>query len=110
LIPPQLRKGSKPPAAFASLSVGDVSYKTKTCSPSTEPMWDEGFSFLIKRPHVESLELQVKEEGGQALGALSLPLPQLLASEGLVLDCWFPLAGGGPRSQILLRAQLGVSA
>ncbi|XP_069662446.1 extended synaptotagmin-1 [Haliaeetus albicilla] len=103
-----LRKGSKPPATFASLAVRDVSVKTKTCTPSAEPVWDEGFSFLIKRPHVESLELQVKEEGGQPLGALSLPLPQLLASEGLALDGWFPLAGGGPGSQILLRAQLGV--
>ncbi|XP_040433928.1 LOW QUALITY PROTEIN: extended synaptotagmin-1 [Falco naumanni] len=103
-----LRKGSKPPAAFASLAVRDVSFKTKTCAPTTEPVWDEGFSFLIKRPHVESLELQVKEEGGSPLGALSLPLPQLLASEGLALDGWFPLAGGGPGSQVLLRAQLGV--
>ncbi|XP_059688748.1 LOW QUALITY PROTEIN: extended synaptotagmin-1 [Gavia stellata] len=103
-----LRKGSKPPAAFASLAVRDVSVKTKTCTPTAEPVWDEGFSFLIKRPHVESLELQVKEEGGQPLGALSLPLPQLLASEGLALDGWFPLAGGGPGSQVLLRAQLGV--
>ncbi|KAF1615437.1 UNVERIFIED_CONTAM: Extended synaptotagmin-1, partial [Eudyptes pachyrhynchus] len=104
-----LRKGSKPPAAFASLAVRDVSVKTKTCAATTKPVWDEGFSFLIKRPHVESLELQVKEEGGQPLGALSLPLPQLLASEGLALDGWFPLAGGGPGSQVLLRAQLGVS-
>ncbi|XP_054663073.1 extended synaptotagmin-1 [Grus americana] len=103
-----LRKGSKPPAAFASLAVRDVSVKTKTCAPTAEPTWDEGFSFLIKRPHVESLELQVKEEGGQPLGALSLPLPQLLASEGLALDGWFPLAGGGPGSQVLLRVQLGV--
>ncbi|KAM6189119.1 extended synaptotagmin-1 [Sarcoramphus papa] len=103
-----LRKGSKPPAAFASLAVRDVSVKTKTCTPTAEPVWDEGFSFLIKRPHVELLELQVKEEGGQPLGALSLPLPQLLASEGLALDGWFPLAGGGPGSQVLLRAQLGV--
>ncbi|CAM9181209.1 unnamed protein product [Bubo scandiacus] len=56
----------------------------------------------------ESLELQVKDEGGQPLGALSLPLPRLLACEGLALDSWLPLAGGGPGSQILLRAQLGV--
>uniref|UniRef100_A0A8V5GU17 Uncharacterized protein n=1 Tax=Melopsittacus undulatus TaxID=13146 RepID=A0A8V5GU17_MELUD len=100
-----LRKGSKPPSAFAVLSVRDVSFKTKV---STAPIWDEGFSFLIKRPHAESLELQVKDEGGQPLGALSLPLPQLLASEGLSLDAWFPLAGGGPNSQVLLRAQLRV--
>ncbi|NXR23549.1 ESYT1 protein, partial [Cinclus mexicanus] len=125
-----LRKGSKPPAAFASLAVRDVSFKTKvrgggsgrifgevprvshplppppqTCAPSTEPVWDEGFSFLIKRPHVESLELQVKDEGGQALGTFSLPLAQLLAQEGLAMDGWVPLAGG---AQLLLRAQLGV--
>lgn len=31
----------------------------QTCPPSTEPVWDEGFSFLIKRPHAESLQLQV---------------------------------------------------
>ncbi|KAM6364859.1 LOW QUALITY PROTEIN: extended synaptotagmin-1 [Pluvialis apricaria] len=103
-----LRKGSKPPAAFASLTVRNVSVKTKTCAPTTEPVWDEGFSFLVKRPHAESLELQVKEEGGQPLGALSLPLPQILASAALALDGWFPLAGGGPGGQVLLRAQLGV--
>ncbi|NWU86932.1 ESYT1 protein, partial [Onychorhynchus coronatus] len=103
-----LRKGSKAPAAFASVVVGNVSFKTKTCAPSAEPVWDEGFSFLIKRPHEESLQLQVKEEGGQPLGTLSLPLPQLLASEGLALDGWFPLAGGGSSAQILLRVQLGV--
>ncbi|OPJ69977.1 hypothetical protein AV530_008462 [Patagioenas fasciata monilis] len=107
-LPPQLRKGSKPPAALATLTVRDVSVKTKTCAPNSEPVWDEGFSFLIKRPHVESLELQVTEEGGQPLGTLSLPLSRLLAAEGLVLDGWFPLAGGGPHSQVLLRAQLGV--
>ncbi|NXA12958.1 ESYT1 protein, partial [Sapayoa aenigma] len=104
-----LQKGSKAPTAFASLAVRDVSFKTKTYASSTEPMWDEGFSFLIKQPHVEMLELQVKEEGGKPLGMLSLPLCQLLASEGLALDGWFPLAGAGPGTQILLRAQLGVS-
>lgn len=103
-----LRKGSKPPSSFASLAVRDVSFKTKTCAPSAEPVWDEGFSFLIKRPHVEVLELQVKDEGGQPLGSLSLPLSRLLGAEALTLDGWLPLSGGGPRSQVLLRAQLGV--
>ncbi|XP_068777546.1 extended synaptotagmin-1 isoform X2 [Struthio camelus] len=103
-------KGAKPPAAYASLAVRDVCAKTKTCTPSSDPVWDEGFSFLIKRPHAESLELQVKDEGGQPLGALSLPLPQLLASEALALDGWFPLAGGGPGAQVLLRAQLAILA
>uniref|UniRef100_A0A8C0IP50 Extended synaptotagmin 1 n=1 Tax=Chelonoidis abingdonii TaxID=106734 RepID=A0A8C0IP50_CHEAB len=73
-------------------------------------IWDEAFSFLVKRPHVEvSLELQVKDEGGQGLGSLSLPLTQLLAAETLTLDRWFPLSRAGPGSQVLLRVQLGVS-
>uniref|UniRef100_A0A452IKT5 Extended synaptotagmin-1 n=1 Tax=Gopherus agassizii TaxID=38772 RepID=A0A452IKT5_9SAUR len=108
-----LRKGSKPPSPYVSLSVRNVSYKSSPATPQTatstsEPIWDEGFSFLVKRPHVESLELQVKDEGGQGLGSLSLPLTQLLAAETLTLDRWFPLSRAGPGSQVLLRVQLGI--
>uniref|UniRef100_A0A8C3NR42 Uncharacterized protein n=1 Tax=Geospiza parvula TaxID=87175 RepID=A0A8C3NR42_GEOPR len=79
----------------------------KNCPPCTEPVWDEGFSFLIRRPHAETLELQVRAEAGPPLGSLSLPLAQLLPRAGLSMDGWVPLPGGG---QLLLRAQLGVSA
>ncbi|CAM4689676.1 unnamed protein product [Caretta caretta] len=103
-----LRKGSKPPSPYVSLSLRNVSYKSKISTATSEPIWDEGFSFLVKRPHVESLELQVKDEGGQSLGALSLPLTQLLAAETLMLDRWFPLSHSGPGSQVLLRVQLGI--
>ncbi|XP_030822853.1 extended synaptotagmin-1 [Camarhynchus parvulus] len=77
-----------------------------SCPPCTEPVWDEGFSFLIRRPHAETLELQVRAEAGPPLGSLSLPLAaQLLPRAGLSMDGWVPLPGGG---QLLLRAQLGV--
>ncbi|KAM8792380.1 extended synaptotagmin-1-like, partial [Eudromia elegans] len=103
-----MRKGHKAPAARASLTVRDVTAHTKTCPPSCQPVWDEGFSFLIKRPHVETLELQVADAGGHPLGSLSLPLRGLLDAPGLVLDGWFPLAGGAPGAQVLLRAQLAI--
>ncbi|XP_063149752.1 extended synaptotagmin-1 isoform X2 [Candoia aspera] len=102
-----LRKGSKPPSPYVSLSVRGVAYKTKVSPQTAEPVWDEGFSFLIKRPHAESLELQVKDDG-HILGMLSLPLSQLLAAEGLVLDRWFQLSNSGPASQVLMRVQLGL--
>uniref|UniRef100_A0ACB8ELD6 Extended synaptotagmin-1 n=1 Tax=Sphaerodactylus townsendi TaxID=933632 RepID=A0ACB8ELD6_9SAUR len=102
-----MRKGSKPPNPYVSLSVRGTSYKTKVASQTADPIWDEGFSFLIKKPHSESLELQVKDDG-HVVGMMSLPLSQLLAAEGLVLDRWFPLGNSGPGSQILLRAQLGL--
>ncbi|XP_068935291.1 extended synaptotagmin-1 [Petaurus breviceps papuanus] len=101
-----LRKGTKPPSPYASLTVGDVSYKTKTCPQTPSPIWDESFSFLIRKPNIESLELQVRGEGTGTLGSVSLQLSELLAADQLCLDQWFPLSNG--QGQVLLRAQLGI--
>ncbi|XP_021778190.1 extended synaptotagmin-1 isoform X5 [Papio anubis] len=54
-----LRKGTKPPNPYATLTVGDTSHKTKTVSQTSAPVWDESASFLIRKPHTESLELQI---------------------------------------------------
>ncbi|KAB0397274.1 hypothetical protein E2I00_005327 [Balaenoptera physalus] len=74
-----LRKGTKPPSPYATLAVGDTSHKTKTVSQTSAPVWDESASFLIRKPHFESLELQVPEEpelwGG--LPHITSPAPEL---------------------------------
>ncbi|XP_027710821.1 extended synaptotagmin-1 [Vombatus ursinus] len=101
-----LRKGTKPPSPYASLTVGDASYKTKTCPQTPAPIWDESFSFLIRKPNIESLELQVRGEGTGTLGSVSLQLSELLVADQLCLDQWFPLSNG--QGQVLLRAQLGI--
>ena len=51
---------------------------------------------------------QVRGEGTGALGSLSLPLSELLEADRLCVDHWFSLHNG--QGQVLLRAQLGVSA
>lgn len=51
---------------------------------------------------------QVRGEGSGALGSLSLPLSELLGADQLCVDRWFALNNG--QGQVLLRAQLGVSA
>uniref|UniRef100_A0ABI7ZNX9 Extended synaptotagmin 1 n=1 Tax=Felis catus TaxID=9685 RepID=A0ABI7ZNX9_FELCA len=101
-----LRKGTKPPSPYATLTVGDTSHKTKTISQTSAPVWDESASFLIRKPNTESLELQVRGEGSGALGSLSLPLSELLVTDQLCLDRWFTLNNG--QGQVLLRAQLGI--
>ncbi|XP_044535797.1 extended synaptotagmin-1 isoform X1 [Gracilinanus agilis] len=101
-----LRKGTKPPNPYASLTVGDTSYKSKTCPQTAAPIWDESFSFLIRKPNIESLELQVRGEGTGTLGSVSLQLSELLIADQLCLDRWFPLSNG--QGQVLLRAQLGI--
>uniref|UniRef100_A0A674GAK6 Extended synaptotagmin 1 n=1 Tax=Taeniopygia guttata TaxID=59729 RepID=A0A674GAK6_TAEGU len=96
--------GPPPPRPFLG-GVSPPPLPPQTCAPSPEPVWDEGFSFLILNPHEETLELQVGGGAGPALGALLLPLAPLLARAGLGSDGWEPLSGGG---RLLLRAQLGV--
>ncbi|XP_010643001.1 extended synaptotagmin-1 [Fukomys damarensis] len=101
-----LRKGTKPPSPYATLTVGEMSHKTKIVPHSSAPVWDESASFLIRKPHTESLELQVRGEGTGTLGSLSLPFSELLEADQLCLDRWFVLANG--QGQVLLRAQLGI--
>uniref|UniRef100_G1S6Z8 Extended synaptotagmin 1 n=1 Tax=Nomascus leucogenys TaxID=61853 RepID=G1S6Z8_NOMLE len=97
---------TKQPSPYATLTVGDTSHKTKTISQTSAPVWDESASFLVRKPHTESLELQVRGEGTGVLGSLSLPLSELLVADQLCLDRWFTLSSG--QGQVLLRAQLGI--
>lgn len=55
-----------------------------------------------------SVAPQVRGEGTGILGSLSLPVSELLGADRLCLDRWFTLNNG--QGQLLLRAQLGVSA
>lgn len=103
-----LKKGNKAPNPVAELYLSGVTYKTKTCTQTNAPVWEEAFSFLVKDPYVQVLDIQVKDDGKEKLGSLSLPLSHLLQADLLTVDHWFPLANSGTDSEILLRAQLGV--
>ncbi|ETE71918.1 Extended synaptotagmin-1, partial [Ophiophagus hannah] len=52
-----------------------MSYSVQVCPQTAEPVWDEAFSFLIKRPHAESLELQVGVPGTSSSQILSSASP-----------------------------------
>uniref|UniRef100_H3BEH2 Extended synaptotagmin 1 n=1 Tax=Latimeria chalumnae TaxID=7897 RepID=H3BEH2_LATCH len=103
-----LKKGNKSPSPSAEISVRDVSYKTKTCSQTNSPIWEEAFNFLIKNPTQEKLEILIKDNGRNTLGSLSLPLAPLLTADDLTMDQWFTMDNSGPSSQVLLKLQLGV--
>uniref|UniRef100_A0AAQ5XQ77 Extended synaptotagmin-like protein 1a n=1 Tax=Amphiprion ocellaris TaxID=80972 RepID=A0AAQ5XQ77_AMPOC len=78
------------------------------CERSTSPRWDEAFHFLVRDPREETLTVKLSHSWGQALGSLTLPLREVLAEQGLVLDRWLSLDGALPESQILLRVTLKV--
>lgn len=67
--------------------------------------------FCIVKCFVEQIFyvcVQLSHSWGQPLGALVLPVRELLDEKDLVLDHWFTLDGAMPESEILLRAELKV--
>lgn len=103
-----LKKSGKEPKAGAEILLKGVSHKTKICERSTSPRWDEAFHFLVRDPKEETLTVKLSHSWGQALGSLTLPLREVLAEQGLVLDRWLSLDGALPESQILLRVTLKI--
>ncbi|XP_026188836.1 extended synaptotagmin-1 [Mastacembelus armatus] len=103
-----LKKSGKEPKVGAEIVLKGVSHKTKICERSTSPRWDEAFHFLVRDPRDETLTVKLSHSWGQALGSLTLPLREVLAETGLVLDRWLSLDGALPESQILLRATLKI--
>ncbi|XP_041953853.1 extended synaptotagmin-1 isoform X1 [Alosa sapidissima] len=101
-----LKKSGNEPKVGAEISLEGVSNRTKICDRSTSPQWDEAFQFLVRDPRKDILTVKLSHSWGQALGALLLPLREVLAEPDLVLDRWLPLDGALPESEILLRAEV----
>uniref|UniRef100_A0AAQ5YJL2 Extended synaptotagmin-like protein 1a n=1 Tax=Amphiprion ocellaris TaxID=80972 RepID=A0AAQ5YJL2_AMPOC len=107
---------SPPHDPYVKIRVAGITFRSHTikenlnprsiCERSTSPRWDEAFHFLVRDPREETLTLS--HSWGQALGSLTLPLREVLAEQGLVLDRWLSLDGALPESQILLRVTLKV--
>ncbi|XP_062893376.1 extended synaptotagmin-1 [Mobula hypostoma] len=102
-----MKKGKKPPSPMAQLTVDHTTYKSQVINSTDVPIWEETFSFLVKDPNVDHLEVQVKDDS-HTLGTLTISLSELLACKNLTLDKWFQLENSGPNSQILLKVILGI--
>ncbi|KAJ8017031.1 hypothetical protein DPEC_G00013540 [Dallia pectoralis] len=91
-----LKKGNKDPSPMVQLSVQDTTKESRTCNLTTNPIWEEAFTFYIHDPRQQDIDIQVKDDDRAiSLGSLSLPLSRLLASPDLTMDQWFQLDGLG---------------
>ncbi|XP_039603214.1 extended synaptotagmin-1 isoform X2 [Polypterus senegalus] len=101
-------KAQKPPKAGAELSLGNLTYRSKMCDRSTDPVWGEAFHFLVQNPLEDLLLIKLKHDWSLSIGSLVISLKDLLTKPDLTLDKWLPLDGAGTDSQILLRATLRI--
>ncbi|XP_062477761.1 extended synaptotagmin-1-like, partial [Pezoporus occidentalis] len=101
------RKPGRAPSPMVQVSVQDVTRESKVVPGTAAPLWDEAFRFFLPDPRRLEVEFQLRDDSPPApLGALSLPLSQLLEAPGLSLAGPFPLQGAGPRSRLHVKLVL----
>ncbi|KAJ1099744.1 hypothetical protein NDU88_004842 [Pleurodeles waltl] len=101
------KKMSSVPNPVVQFTIGHKQEESKIQYKTTEPVWEETFTFFIHNPKRQELEIQVKDEYHEiAMGNLTIPLSQLLASEQLTLNQRFQLSNSGPSSSLKMKLAL----
>ncbi|KAK7884301.1 hypothetical protein WMY93_027424 [Mugilogobius chulae] len=104
-----MRKGNKDPSPMVQISVQDTTKESKTCYGTTNPAWEDAFTFFIQDPRKQDIDIQVKDDDRAfSLGSLSIPLSHLLSSPKLTVDQWFQLENSGLASKIYFKMVLRV--
>ncbi|XP_051871961.1 LOW QUALITY PROTEIN: extended synaptotagmin-2 [Pristis pectinata] len=105
------KKMNSEPNPFVQLSVGHNTYGKKIRYRTTEPVWEEAFTFRIHNPQIVDLDIEVKDDHHQGtLGSFNLPLKQLLEAEDLTMNQRFQLKSSGPSSTLKMKIMLRILA
>uniref|UniRef100_A0A8K9XHH5 Extended synaptotagmin-like protein 1a n=1 Tax=Oncorhynchus mykiss TaxID=8022 RepID=A0A8K9XHH5_ONCMY len=90
------KKGNKDPSPMVQLSVQNTTKESRICYLTSDPVWEDAFTFYIQDPRKQELDIHVKDDDrALSLGSLSIPLTRLLASPDLSMDQWFQLDNSG---------------
>ncbi|XP_078519401.1 extended synaptotagmin-2 isoform X2 [Lissotriton helveticus] len=101
------KKMSSVPNPVVQFTIGHKQEESKIQYKTTEPVWEETFTFFIHNPKRQELEILVKDEYHEvAMGNLTIPLSQLLTSEQLTMNQRFQLSNSGPSSSIKIKLAL----
>ncbi|XP_072110129.1 extended synaptotagmin-2-A isoform X2 [Mobula birostris] len=105
------KKMNSEPNPFVQLSVGHNTYESKIRYQTTEPVWEEAFTFRIHNPQIVDLDIEVKDDHHQcSLGSFNLPLEKLLEAEDLTMNQRFQLNNSGPSSTVKMKIVLRILA
>ncbi|XP_061443242.1 extended synaptotagmin-2 isoform X2 [Rhineura floridana] len=103
------KKINSNPNPLVLLTVGHRAQESKIRYKTSEPVWEENFTFFVHNPRRQELEVEVKDEQHQcSLGNFKLPLSQLLESEDLTMHQRFHLSNSGPNSTVNMKIALRI--
>lgn len=106
---PQARVQSKPDP-FAILSVGKISRQTGALRRTDQPVWEQGFTFLVGNPENDTLQVKIIDQKTEKeLGQFTYILSTLLNKNDLqVVSQPFQLHKSGPNSKITMSLALKI--
>ncbi|XP_015764424.1 PREDICTED: extended synaptotagmin-2-A-like [Acropora digitifera] len=97
-------------SAFCKLTVGNVTFKSKTIQDSVSPVWEEPFRFLIHDPKYQELDIEIFDsQKEKSIGKLDFSLAQLIKSDDMTMEQHFPLKGSGHNSTLTCKLTLKVN-
>ncbi|XP_007899368.1 extended synaptotagmin-2 isoform X1 [Callorhinchus milii] len=103
------KKMNSEPNPFVQLSVGHNTFESKIRYRTTEPVWEEAFTFFVHNPQTQELDVEIKDDHHQcSLGSYNLRLEQLLEAEDLTLNQRFQLKHSGPNSTLKMKIVLRI--
>ncbi|XP_041429027.1 extended synaptotagmin-1-like [Xenopus laevis] len=100
--------GNKMPTTLIKISVRDITKFTLYHINTTDPEWNEAFSFLIKDPYTEEVQLMVEDRYHGSLGSVSVPICRLLMAENLTITDWFQLGRLEPCGALRVTLELKI--
>lgn len=106
---PSARVTSKPNPC-AMLTLGKKQETTTIQLRTGDPVWEQGFTFLVNNPQADTLHIKVVDQKtGQDIGRLSYNLSSLMEKQLMQIeDQPFALKNSGPDSKIILSMQLKI--
>ncbi|KAE8577017.1 hypothetical protein XENTR_v10004400 [Xenopus tropicalis] len=107
----KLPTGNRMPTTLTEIHVGKMREQTlysPLCIQTPDPVWKETFSFLMKDPRMEKVELVVKDNYHGSLGSISVPISRLLEARNLTITDWYELCPSEHRGAILVKLELWI--
>lgn len=105
-----LARHSSQPDPYAIITLGNITHQTQIIMRSPDPVWEEGFLFLVTDPSNDTLHVKIMDKKtGHDIGQLDYPLKNLLLKEALEINKQpFKLNKSGPDSKLVWSLHLKI--
>ncbi|XP_057327423.1 extended synaptotagmin-3 isoform X2 [Microplitis mediator] len=103
-------RGSKQPDVYLEASIGNKTERTGTMLRSCDPIWEQGFTFLVGNPETSSLNIRILDEKtGSVVGTLAYSLSILITKPNLEdMQQPYDLQNSEPESKLIMSMTLHI--